>query len=158
MVDPDYREQEDHLDSLRAALHAAISLFHLSDWVFHTHENAVRAAFTYKDATDATRQVDSSKTFANALEQLNANFGLVRGICNAAKHLKLENIRPITGAPSDAANTRVLTTGYGAGGYGAGPYGGTARVMLEGPELEFSSIAKSVYEMWIALNETHHWW
>ena len=39
MLEPDYQEHLRNPESLRAALHAAISLFHMSDWVFHTHES-----------------------------------------------------------------------------------------------------------------------
>jgi hypothetical protein len=45
MVEPDYQAQASDPSDLRAALHSAISLFHMSDWVFHTHEPQVRAKF-----------------------------------------------------------------------------------------------------------------
>jgi hypothetical protein len=50
LVEPDYHAHMADVASLRAALHVAISLFHMSDWVFHTHETQVRAAFTFVDA------------------------------------------------------------------------------------------------------------
>jgi hypothetical protein len=163
MVEPDYQDQtRDHSD-LRAALHCAISLFHMSDWVFHTHEAQVRASFTFRDASCVNKPVYSPETFANALEAINDDFARLRGICHAGKHLKLRNIRPVPGAPSHSANTRVQSTGYGSGGFGSGPYGGTPRVMLEGggaggADAEFSVIAQSVYEMWLDLNRAHFWW
>jgi hypothetical protein len=43
MAVPDCSEYFSNKESLRYALHAAISLFHMSDWVFHTHEAAVKA-------------------------------------------------------------------------------------------------------------------
>ena len=45
MVEPDYHEFVKNQRDLRAAFHAAISLFHMHDWVWHTHEVAVRKAF-----------------------------------------------------------------------------------------------------------------
>jgi hypothetical protein len=163
MVEPDYQDQIKDLSDLRTTLHSAISLFHMSDWVFHTHESQVCSSFTFRDAHGLNKPVYSPQTFANALEAINDDFARVRGICHAGKHLKLHDIRPVPGAPSHSANTRVQTTGYGAGGYGRGPYGGTARVMLEGggaggADAEFSIIAQSVYQMWLDLNRAHSWW
>ena len=157
MVEPDYQEHLRDLASLRAALHVAISLFHMSDWVFHTHENKVRAAF---QIPPTSRRAESD--FADALELRNQDFGRVRGICHAGKHLKLRDIRPVPGAPSHSANTRTQSTGFGVGRYGSGPDGGAPRVMLEGgaggADMEFADIAKSVHEMWVDLNSTYRWW
>ena len=70
MVEPDYQDQtRDHSD-LRAALHCAISLFHMSDWVFHTHKAQVCANFTFRDALGVNKPVSSPETFANALETI----------------------------------------------------------------------------------------
>ena len=160
MVEPDFNEHQADLADLRRALHCAESLNHVADWVYHTHEAAVCSAFSFKDRNGATQAVSDASTFANALEQQHSDFGLIRGIANAAKHLKLNNVRPVANAPSHAANTRVASTGWGEGGYGKGPYGGTPRVMLEaaGGDLEFSDIAASVQQMWLALNAKHNWW
>src|SRR6476620_7833614 len=95
MLEPNYNAQARHPGSLRAALHAAISLFHMSDWVFHTHEAQVRASFTFRDASCVNKPVYSPETFANALEAINDDFARLRGICHAGKHLKLRNIRPV---------------------------------------------------------------
>ena len=156
MLEPDYKAQAGAPDSLRAALHSAISLFHMSDWVFHTHESKVRAAFPIRCKTKYPES-----DFADALELGNQDFGRMRGICHAAKHLKLKHIRPVPGAPSRSANTRVQATGYGEGPYGVGPYGGPPRVVLEGADandLVFADIAKSVRTMWVELNAVHGWW
>ena len=162
MVLPDYQEHLRDLASLRAALHAAISLFHMSDWVFHTHESGVRAAFTFRDKAGTNRPVSSPATFANALEQRNQDFGRLRGICHAGKHLVLTDIRPVLGAPSHSANTRSQSTGFGTGRFESGTYGVAPRVMLEGgagtADMEFADIAKSVHKMWVDLNGTHQWW
>jgi hypothetical protein len=161
MVEPDYLAQPRDVADLRAALHSAISLFHMSDWVFHTHERAVRNAFTWQRSDGTVLPVGSEENFATALEQQNQDFGRIRGVCHATKHLKLKNVRPVPDAPSHSANTRVRTTGFGTGGYGAGPYGGSERVMVEsgGPsDIEFSDIARNVYEMWRTLNQRNQWW
>ncbi|HYA74679.1 MAG TPA: hypothetical protein VEF36_16145 [Roseiarcus sp.] len=160
MVVPDYEEYCEKSADLRKALHAAISLFHMADWVFHTHEGAVKAAFTFRDKNGRVQAVSCGKHFANSLEQQCDDFGRIRGIANAAKHLQLRDsgVRPVQNAPSNAAKTLVQTTGFGVGGYGQGPYGGGPRVMLEGsPDMEFSQIAKAVFHMWASLKLAHGW-
>src|SRR4051794_15351058 len=82
MVEPDYQDCLNDPADLRAAFHAAISLFHMHDWVWKTHEAAVRATFTFTDNTGATVKVYDARSFANALEEQYADFGRVRGIAN----------------------------------------------------------------------------
>lgn len=173
MVEHDYRKCLDNPGDLRRTLHCANALFHLHDWVYQTHDSAVRAAFTYPSGSGKAVAVSSPAEFANSLEQINADFGRIRGIANAFKHHTLRTIRPVANAPSHAANTRVVAAGGGffGGLYSRGPRGErhrgvflgpyNKRVVLEGPggnDMEFPAIAKSVYEMWITLNATHHWW
>ena len=161
IAEPDYRDCLEKPDNLRAAFHGAISLFHMHDWVWKTYEAGVRASFTITDQTGAIVRVHSARLFANALEQQCADFGRVRGIANTAKHLEIQDVRPVTNAPSHAANTVVRSTGYGMGGYGDGPFGGTHRIMLMGgpgeTDMEFSVIIKGVYDMWNRLRATHAW-
>src|SRR4051794_35951678 len=107
MVVPDCSEYFENRESLRYALHAAISLFHMSDWVFHTHQATVRASFTFLDRKGNVTPVSDPGNFATALEQQCPDYGLIRGIAHAAKHLKLNNARPIPNAPSHASNTGV---------------------------------------------------
>ena len=155
MAIPDIIDYRTDQANLRRALHSAISLFHMHDWVFHTHEADVRASFTFTDKNGIRRPVSSPEEFANALEQQNADFGRIRGIANAGKHLKLKNIRPVQNAPSHAANTATQSMGFGQG-----PYGGVSRVMLEGAngnDMEFLTILENVYQMWDGLMTSHSW-
>jgi hypothetical protein len=159
MVEPDYKESQNNQGDLRAALHAAISLFHMSDWVFEDHQTTIRSTLTFNDKNGLQQAVSDSGTFANSLEQTESDFALIRGIANAAKHLALSNIRPHPDAPSHSANTATQSLGWGEGGYGVGPYGGGPQVMLEGASghLPFSEIATSVYNMWVTLKTQHGW-
>jgi hypothetical protein len=174
MVEPDCDDYFADETNLRRALHAAISLFHMSDWVFHTHETQVRSAFTFTDPNGKVRTVSKLEDFADALEQRNADFGRIRGIAHAAKHLKLRKVRPVPNAPSHAANTAIQAEFVGAdacgcqqGGYGwletgssQAQYGASTRVVLAGPngnDMEFSNILRSVYGMWKTLKSTHGW-
>jgi hypothetical protein len=160
IVVPDYNDFAAKTGDLRRAFHCAISLFHLSDWVYLAHKAHIDANFTFRDKNGVARPVTDEKTFANALGDLHPDFDLIRGIADSAKHLLLSNPRPHPAAPSHAANTPVQSTGFGQGGYGTGPYGGTPRVMLEGPrgrDREFSDLATSTFEMWKRLSQQHNW-
>ena len=130
IVVPDYNDFIGQIDNLRRAFHSAISLLHMSDWVYHAHKQYIDANFTFRDNNGVVRPVSDEMTFANALGQLHPDFDLIHGIANFAKHLALKKPRPHPAAPSNAANTRVKSTGFGQGGYGMGPYGGAPRVML----------------------------
>lgn len=158
IVVPDYNDFTANIDDLRRAFHCAISLFHLSDWVYVAHKAHIDANFTFRERHGVARA--DERTFANALGDLHPDFDLIRGIANSAKHLVLTNRRPHPAAPSHAANTRVQSTGFGEGGYGMGPYGGTPRVMLEGAggeDREFSDLATSTFDMWKRLSQQHNW-
>ena len=99
---------------LRLAFHCAVSLFHMSDWVYEAEKATVDASFTFIDKNGVTQPVRNSKQFANALRDLEPDFELIRQIANSAKHLKLSRSSPHPGAPTHAANTSG--TGYGEGG------------------------------------------
>ncbi len=160
MVEPDYAECVARPADLRAAFHAAISLFHMHDWMWRTHESTVSANFTLIDGNGRQVRVHDAASFASSLEQQCEDFGRIRSIANAAKHLELRDIRPVPNAASHAANTAVQTTGWGQGGFGKGSYGGAPRVMLAGPngnDMEFSDVAKGVYDMWGKLRIDYGW-
>lgn len=87
------------------------------------------------------RTVSKLEDFADALEQRNADFGRIRGIAHAAKHLKLRKVRPVPNAPSHAANTAIQTDFVGAdacgrfaGGYDWLETGSSQGSMEEAPE------------------------
>jgi hypothetical protein len=170
MVEPDFADCEANKADLRAAFHAAISLFHMHDWVWKTHRDAIKAIFTYRGRDRKKHAVHDAGSFANALEQQCPDFGRIRGIANAAKHLELRpaDIRPVDNAAHHATDTAVQVPGAGLGGYGVGGYGygtpglsyaGYPRVMLAGPnDMEFFKVAEAVRNMWVALNGKHGWW
>jgi len=163
MVEPDYNEYLQAPADLRRAWHAAISLFHMSDWVFETHKNQVQSSFTFQDGRGNVSPASTSETFANALEQQCPDFGRIRGIANAAKHFKLRpsGIRPVQNAPRNAANTFVQVLGFlGQFFLDQSPIGGSVEVMLAGPngnDMKFSRIAKNVYDMWVSQKAVHGW-
>jgi hypothetical protein len=169
MVEPDFADCEANKADLRAAFHAAISLYHMHDWVWKARADEVKLLFTYSSGDRKMRAVHGARSFANALEQQYPDFGRIRSIANAAKHLELTEIRPVENAASHASNTAVQVPGAGLGGYGIGAgygtpglsYAGLPRVMLAGPngnDIEFFHLAKTVRDMWTGLRASHGWW
>lgn len=169
MVVPDYNDYLAEETNLRRALHASISIFHMSDWVFHSHKAEVTSTFNFADKGKVS-PVSEEQHFYTALEQKNDDFGRIRGVANAAKHLELrpKSVRPVPNAPSHAANTALQTEFVGAGGYncagaynhGGIAYGASPRIMLAGPngnDMEFSIILRNVFTMWENLKTTHGW-
>jgi hypothetical protein len=135
----------------------------MHDWVWVAHAVIIRSSFTYVDKGGAAIAPYNAETFANALEQLNPDFGRIRGIANAAKHLTLRNVRPVANAPAHATETAIQIA-RGAWGRAWGnrwgtTWGGKPRVMLTGAsgEMEFTIIAKSVFDMWSTLCARHCW-
>ncbi len=159
MVIPDCDAYSDDVADLRLALHSAVSLFHMHDWIFCTHKSFVMTNFKYHK-NGILQPVGSASQFADSLQQQNGNFGLVRGIANAGKHLQLNHVPNVANAPSHSANTRTQTTGFGQGGFGQGPFGGGPRVMLEvggGNDIEYLTILNDVLAMWQNMLTQNNW-
>jgi hypothetical protein len=157
VVAPDYDEFMKNLDDIRRVFHCASSLFHMADWLYHSNESYFNGTLMFKDKDGISRPVSDEKTFANAIRDLHPDFEVVRGIANAGKHLEVRRGNHAA-SPVSAANTYVTATGFGVGGFGLGPYGGARRARQEGPnnqDLEFSDLATSVRDMWIAFCNTH---
>lgn len=170
MVVPDYEELLQDSTNLRHALHTSISLLHMSDWVFHTHGNSVKDNFTVDRGKGKHGDfvVRSPKDFQRALEQINDDFGRIYSIASAAKHLKLGDLRPVKYAASHAANTAVRTATVGADSQEhtgscentRSTHSDQPKITLEGDngsDIEFSVIAKNVYEMWGQLIVKYDW-
>lgn len=134
IVVPDFNEFKRDTSSLRTALHSALSLYHLHEWIFASH----RCELGHSKARD----------FDKALCADFQEFQLIRDVANAAKHMELtRDPQRIT----HAANTAVQSTGFGEGRFGVGPFGGGPRVRVHvGPTEfeEFLSVAESVLRMW----------
>jgi hypothetical protein len=157
LVEPDYREFMAAIDDMRRAFHCASSLFHMADWLYWGNKAYIDANFTFRDKNGINQPVYDERSFANAIRDLHPDFELIRGIANASKHLLIAKGKHAA-APSSAANTYVTPIAYGEGSYGVGPYGGSPRVRQEAPnnqDIEFTDLAKSIYDMWIKLCQRH---
>lgn len=88
IVDVDFAEFQRKSGDLRSAFHCAISLFHLSDWVYVAHQAMIDSSYTYQKNAQ-NHAVRKASDFANALADLHPDFELIRGVANSAKHLQL---------------------------------------------------------------------
>ena len=64
IVVPDYNDFGAAIDDLRRAFHCAISLFHLSEWVYVAHKAYIDANFTYRDKNGVVQPVTDEKAEA----------------------------------------------------------------------------------------------
>jgi len=149
---PDYEDFRDNTADLRTAFHAAVSLFHVSDWVWKDNENKRHAVFDVNDEYKLRDYI---------IDKECPDFELIRDVANSSKHFRLSPPsakRPPKKVPS-ATKITSQTTGFGVGPYGEGTFGGTLQVIVEvsGDMRPLSAIAKNVYEMWDRLFEAKGW-
>lgn len=124
---------------IRLAMNAAVSLYHMADHYWHSHF-----------ATDPSRvfSMTASGLFRTELAKRNKEYGLLRDVAEAHKHMILERS---TRSVSESKQTSVGSTGWGEGGYGTGPYGGGPSIVValdDGTKQHLSYIAKVVRELW----------
>lgn len=132
-----------------SAFNLATTLYHFHEWLFEEYrtqlENHFNVTFTGKGK------------FWQSVEQTNANFGYIRDVTNASKHVTIGGARfapPSTGM-THIANTHIISTGYGQGGFGQGRYGGGPAVVFEdaGNQISFDDCASQLFAYWKALLE-----
>lgn len=158
VVEPDLQDFMTNRDDVRKAWHCAGSLFHLADWVYGAHKTGIDTRFSFVNDQGVTRQVSRIEEFATALGQAYADFQLIRGIANSAKHFVL---RPVPsgrvnppGMPTHAANTYVSDGAFSTAFSNAFP---VAEVRLQGPDIAFAGLAQSVSDMWDRLFTSEGW-
>jgi hypothetical protein len=159
VVEPDFQEFMANRDDVRKAWHCAGSLFHLADWVYGAHKGGIDPKFTFVNDHGVTRPVSRIEDFATSLGQAHADFQLIRGIANSAKHFILRPTPPSRvnppGMPTHAANTYVSEGGFQAAAFSNGFQ--VAEVRLQGHGVEFAGLAQSVSDMWDRLFASEGW-
>ena len=163
MVEPDYRECLNKPADLRAAFHAAISLFHMHDWIWKTHEASVRASFIFTDG----KGLDNQSPRHGIIRQRIGT--AMRGFRSYPWHRERGQTPYLQGQASSERTEPCRQDATGRiGGYFGGFYGNyfgryfghATMVMLEGTngnDMKFSDVARAVYEMWGKLRTTHGW-
>lgn len=132
--------------SFQAIYAMANALYHLHEWMWHSHKTAIQSKYGVTIKT-------KGKLWADVIEANVADAGYIRDLNNVSKHVEL-SIDPKKPQPSTpmhhAANTVITTSGWGQGGYGTGPHGGTSTVKLQSNKrnIPLDPIAKRVYKYW----------
>ena len=150
IAEPDVSESSVDRGNLRKALHAATSLTHMADWVFHTHKDDVSAKFNVKNEVE----------FANSLAQTYPHFDRIRGVANAAKHLvRRDTFKPTHGAPAHGSDTGVRHGGFQANAFQNNGFA-TSKVIVigsDGQEYDFHEMMRATYNMWRQLKAENGW-
>lgn len=145
---PDYRDFMADTTKVRAAMHAALSHFHLHEWVFEEHKTNPANVFGCSS---------NSAFMGHLITNECADFVLIKDVANAQKHFSLTR-----GSPSiaGAQNIAVRATGWDEGGYDEGPWGGSPSVIIDmgsGSIRHFSAVLRNVHEMWTRLFQSQGW-
>ncbi len=159
-VEPDFQDFRADQGNLRKAFHCAISLFHMSDWIYKAKGLAYwrSVPLVFVDRTGAQVLVHDGKSFANALVLIDPNFELVRNIANSAKHYSLSSPGSHPSSPGFAANTYSQPAAFSPAVFSPTAFAATERVMLEAPggrDLIFLDLASTVRLMLMQFCASH---
>jgi hypothetical protein len=149
----------DDPDSIRAAMHCAMSLFHMADWVYQSRKSG--ELLNFKKDSNESIPVRNEKEFCDALQTICQDFNIVRATANSLKHFVLNGRSSENRFPRRAEQTSVKALGWGEGAWGEGPWDGGPQVIVEvaeGKFRHFSAIAENVRNMWLELNRINDWW
>lgn len=129
-----------------AAINFATSLFHFHEWLFDEFKTELESFF------GAT--FNSKGAFWKAVEASNPNFGYMRDVTNASKHVRIGGKYSTSTGMSHIANTHIVEIGYGHG-YGVA-YGGGNKVVFDdgGNQIGFDTCAQELFDYWQKLLES----
>ncbi len=157
IVIPDRNDFVKNVASHRHAFHYAVSLFHMADWIYVTHQETISGAIFNEPHTQIENEVD----LANLLARHIPEFAVIRRTANTAKHLKLRkpNTDPIE--LNSAGQLKSLTSGWRKGPWTDQPYRSRASIVVmsidERTYVEFDKVAAKVFDMWKELSVQHNW-
>jgi hypothetical protein len=138
-----------HPSSFVTALNLATSLFHFHEWLWAYHRSDLESHFG--------QPIQSPRVLWGIVENINPNFGYVRDLTNASKHVTIgQHGHKTSTGMTHIANTHIITTGFGVGGYGQGRYGGGPDVVFDdaGSQISFDQCASDMFAFWKTLLET----
>jgi hypothetical protein len=124
--------------TLRSAFNLATNLFHFHEWLFDGHKAQLEVCFG--------RTLKSADALWAEVERINSQFGFIRDLANASKHVRLTR-RPST------SMTHVANTFIEVGAFDSAAFD-TARVkMKDGPvDVEFDDCARALFRYWTDLS------
>ncbi len=146
---PNYKEYQVHSNSIRHAMNAAQSAFHMADWVWTTYHDAKP-----QKGADTQNVADYYRHLAN---NGCPNFLVLKDIAEAHKHLKLDRptsyVRAVTSAGAMGLGSTGAITRMGSMGT---PMAGRKRLVVQrqdGGKQAFDEVIENVIRMWEELIE-----
>lgn len=149
VVMPNHRAFFNAPSNFASAFNLATTLYHFHEWLFEQYKSELETHF-------GTTFSSKGKLW-QAVEQTNSNFGYIRDVTNASKHVTIGGARhaqPSTGM-THIANTHIVSAAFGQGCYGQGRYGGGPNVVFEdaGKQISFDECASQLFAYWKSLLE-----
>ena len=106
VMKPNYDAYFGASSTFASAFNLATTLFHFHEWLFDQYKPQLEQNFNITFA--------GKGQFWQAIQGTNANFGYIRDVTNASKHVTIGGSRfapPSTGM-THIANTHIISTGY----------------------------------------------
>jgi hypothetical protein len=125
--------------TLRSAFRVAGALFHFRDWLFEFHRAELEAHFGTTLASAGALWIE--------VEKINGQFGFVRDVANASKHVRLKH-HPST------SMTHVANTSLEVGAFDSAA-SDTARVKMKHGtvDVDFDECARALFRYWTELSQ-----
>jgi hypothetical protein len=122
-----------------AGFNAALSAFHMRDWVFRTMLSEAESYFGC--------EIKDEGALWGEVERRLPQAGYVRDIANASKHFSLKH-RPSTEL-RQAGEVQIKNFAYGEGSFGSGRYS-APNLIIPAPagDVYFEHCLTEVYELW----------
>lgn len=122
-------------DFLPVAFNLSNSLFNMCEWMWHTYGRRL--------GIDICKRND----YVGYAVKSCPNFGYIRDLANASKHVTLNTPSTQMISASDAVS---VGSGFGEGGFGIGKFSrGSVFIGAGGAKVDFENAADEVFEFWL---------
>lgn len=139
VLTPNYEQFGSSRSNYAAGFNAALSAFHMRDWVFRTTLSEAESYFGC--------EVKDEVALWDEVERRLPQAGYVRDIANASKHFGLTH-KPSTGL-RQAGEVEIKNFAYGEGTFGSGRFS-APNLIIPTPagDVYFDGCLTGVYELW----------
>jgi hypothetical protein len=148
VVDEDYQEFKRDPANLRLAYHLGLGLFHLRDWTFWEYGGT------------STMPYSTMGCYQTYLESQCKDFGYIRDLANAVKHVELDPSKRPSTQMVGLANTKVSFAAFSSTAFQPNAFKTkTVIVSQTSPTdyVDFDKAADAVMSMWNRLFSTNGW-
>lgn len=128
VVQPNVREMGEHYEDLRYAMNAIASVDALAAHIFH---------WCQRHAPEEVAGLKDDTWYREHLAQANLDFGLLRDLAKAHKHVHLNRGQPQV---SSASQTSIRSVGWDEAPWDEGRWGGPPQVVVKTDKGEFRPV------------------